>query len=188
MGRAGSLVRGATRPRSRADGLHRRDRGRDQHGAPLWPGTTRGTLPLRGAARTLQDDDRHRRLAGERPVCDRAHGRCPRRASASGPTWPTRSCRRFNPGETVVMDNLAAHKVNGVRELIEAAGARLLYLPAYSPDFNPIEMAFAKIKALLAHGCGANRSRSVGGHTHGLHPLHAHRVPKLSRSRRLRRL
>ncbi len=55
----------------------------------------------------------------------------------------------LQPGDTVVMDNLAAHKVNGVRELIEAAGARLLYLPAYSPDFNPIEMAFAKIKALL---------------------------------------
>ena len=55
----------------------------------------------------------------------------------------------LKPGDTVVMDNLAAHKVTGVRELIEAAGARLLSLPAYSPDFNPIEMAFAKIKALL---------------------------------------
>jgi transposase len=55
----------------------------------------------------------------------------------------------LKPGDTVVMDNLAAHKVTGVRELIEAAGARLLYLPAYSPDFNPIEMAFAKIKSLL---------------------------------------
>jgi transposase len=47
------------------------------------------------------------------------------------------------------MYNLAAHKVTGVRALIEAAGARLLYRPAYSLDFNPIEMAFAKIKALL---------------------------------------
>jgi transposase len=55
----------------------------------------------------------------------------------------------LKPGDTVVMDNLAAHKVAGIREAIEAAGARLLYLPAYSPDFNPIEMAFAKIKALL---------------------------------------
>ncbi len=52
-------------------------------------------------------------------------------------------------GDTVVMDNLSAHKVKGVREAIEAAGARLLYLPAYSPDFNPIENAFAKLKALL---------------------------------------
>jgi transposase len=55
----------------------------------------------------------------------------------------------LKPGDVVVMDNLAAHKVAGIRGAIEAAGARLLYLPAYSPDFNPIEMAFAKIKALL---------------------------------------
>ena len=47
------------------------------------------------------------------------------------------------------MDNLPAHKVKGVRQAIEAAGATLLYLPAYSPDFNPIEMAFTKLKALL---------------------------------------
>jgi transposase len=53
------------------------------------------------------------------------------------------------PGHIVVMDNLPAHKVGGVREAIEAAGARLLYLPPYSPDFNPIEHAFAKLKALL---------------------------------------
>ena len=53
------------------------------------------------------------------------------------------------PGEIVVMDNLPAHKVAGVRQAIEAAGATLLYLPPYSPDFNPIEMAFSKLKALL---------------------------------------
>jgi transposase len=55
----------------------------------------------------------------------------------------------LTPGDIVVMDNLPAHKVAGVREAIEAAGARLLYLPPYSPDFNPIEMAFSKLKALL---------------------------------------
>jgi transposase len=54
----------------------------------------------------------------------------------------------LGPGDIVVMDNLPAHKVGGVREMIEAA-ARLLYLPPYSPDFNPIEQVFAKIKALL---------------------------------------
>lgn len=48
----------------------------------------------------------------------------------------------LRPGDTVILDNLQAHKVSGVREAIEAAGARLLYLPAYSPDFNPIEQAF----------------------------------------------
>ena len=55
----------------------------------------------------------------------------------------------LSPGDTVVMDNLPAHKVAGVREAIEAAGARLLYLPPYSPDFNPIEQMFAKLKSLL---------------------------------------
>jgi transposase len=52
-------------------------------------------------------------------------------------------------GDVVIMDNLGSHKVAGVREAIEAAGASLLFLPAYSPDLNPIEMAFAKLKALL---------------------------------------
>lgn len=52
-------------------------------------------------------------------------------------------------GDIVIMDNLRAHKVAGVREAIEAAGAVLLYLPPYSPDLNPIEQLFAKLKALL---------------------------------------
>ncbi len=52
-------------------------------------------------------------------------------------------------GDTVVMDNLSSHKGPRVSKLIEAAGASLLYLPPYSPDFNPIENAFAKLKALL---------------------------------------
>jgi transposase len=53
------------------------------------------------------------------------------------------------PGDIVIMDNLPAHKITGVREAIEKAGANLLFLPPYSPDFNPIEMAFSKLKALL---------------------------------------
>lgn len=52
-------------------------------------------------------------------------------------------------GDVVIMDNLAAHKVAGVHDAIEAAGAELVYLPPYSPDFNPIEQAFAKLKAML---------------------------------------
>jgi transposase len=55
----------------------------------------------------------------------------------------------LQPGDLVIMDNLATHKVTGVREAIEAAGARLLYLPPYSPDFNPIENMWSKIKQLL---------------------------------------
>jgi transposase len=52
-------------------------------------------------------------------------------------------------GDTVIIDNLSSHKLAGVRDAIEAAGATLLFLPAYSPDLNPIEMLFAKLKALL---------------------------------------
>jgi transposase len=55
----------------------------------------------------------------------------------------------LKPGDIVIMDNLRSHKVAGVREAIEAAGATLLFIPPYSPDLNPIEMAFAKLKALL---------------------------------------
>jgi transposase len=55
----------------------------------------------------------------------------------------------LKPGDIVVMDNLSSHKSDEVREIIEAAEARLLYLPPYSPDFNPIEQAFAKLKAHL---------------------------------------
>jgi transposase len=53
------------------------------------------------------------------------------------------------PGDIVILDNLGSHKVAGVREAIEARGASLVYLPPYSPDLNPIEQAFAKLKALL---------------------------------------
>lgn len=55
----------------------------------------------------------------------------------------------LRPGDIVIMDNLSSHKVEGVREAIEAKGARLRYLPPYSPDLNPIEQFFAKLKAYL---------------------------------------
>ena len=55
----------------------------------------------------------------------------------------------LKPGDVVIMDNLAAHKSTTVQNAIEAVGARLLFLPPYSPDLNPIENAFAKLKALL---------------------------------------
>ncbi len=55
----------------------------------------------------------------------------------------------LEPGDVVVMDNLPAHKPDAVRTAIEATGATLRYLPPYSPDLNPIEMAFSKFKALL---------------------------------------
>lgn len=59
---------------------------------------------------------------------------------------------RLQAGEVVIMDNLATHKIRGVRQAIQARGARLLYLPPYSPDFNPIEPMWSKIKqALRSH-------------------------------------
>jgi transposase len=66
-------------------------------------------------------------------------------------------CPQLRPTHLVVMDNLAAHKVDGVRELIQATGARLLYLPPYSPDFNPIEKCWAQLKQHMR----AAKARSV---------------------------
>ena len=54
-----------------------------------------------------------------------------------------------HPGDIVIADNLSAHKVAGVRQAIERVGATLCYLPPYSPDLNPIELCFAKLKALV---------------------------------------
>ena len=63
----------------------------------------------------------------------------------------------LEPGDVVVLDNLAAHKVAGVRQAIAAAGASILYLPPYSPDLNPIEQLFAKLKALLRKAAARTR-------------------------------
>jgi transposase len=63
----------------------------------------------------------------------------------------------LSEGQVVVMDNLGAHRPNRIRELIEARGAELVFVPSYSPDLNPIEQAFSKIKNIL---------RKLGGRTH----------------------
>lgn len=63
----------------------------------------------------------------------------------------------LTPGDIVVLDNLGAHKVRGVRTAIEAASATLRYLPPYSPDLNPIELAFAKLKGLLRKAAARTR-------------------------------
>lgn len=57
--------------------------------------------------------------------------------------------RKLKPGDIVVLDNVGAHRTADVRRLIEAAGARVLYLPPYSPDLNPIELCWAKLKGIL---------------------------------------
>lgn len=56
---------------------------------------------------------------------------------------------KLQAGDVVILDNLSAHKVRGIRELVEASGAQLLYLPPYSPDLNPIELAWSKFKQYL---------------------------------------
>lgn len=63
----------------------------------------------------------------------------------------------LGPGDVVIMDNLGSHKGAAVRQAIEAAGAELRFLPPYSPDFNPIENAFAKLKALLRKAAARTR-------------------------------
>jgi transposase len=65
-------------------------------------------------------------------------------------------CPTLQPGQWVILDNVSFHRADAVRDLIEAAGCRMLFLPPYSPDFSPIEHAFSKLKALL---------RAVGART-----------------------
>jgi transposase len=67
----------------------------------------------------------------------------------------------LRPGQVVVMDNLSSHKGSRVRQLIEARGCELLYLPPYSPDLNPIEEAFSKVKALLRSSAARTREALV---------------------------
>jgi transposase len=66
-------------------------------------------------------------------------------------------CPTLERGQVVVMDNLSSHKGERVRELIEAKGCELIYLPPYSPDFNPIEKAFSKLKSYLRAACARSR-------------------------------
>lgn len=83
------------------------------------------------------------------------------------------------PGQVVILDNLAAHKGERVRKLIETRGCGLLFLPSYSPDFNPIEEAFSKIKTLL-RATAAGR----GAHPHWSHRSNRARAGSGERARR----
>ena len=67
---------------------------------------------------------------------------------------------KLRPGQTVVLDNLSVHRAARVRRLVEAAGCRLLFLPPYSPDLNPIEPAWSKLKQLL-RGAGARTTEAL---------------------------
>jgi transposase len=122
--------------------------GLDQHGPPAGPLPQGSQAARRLSPRPLENNDVCRRLEADR------HGRTngPRRA-INAPAFQAYVDQvllpELKPGDIVVMDNLGSHKCPAVRVAIEAAGATLLYLPPYSPDFNPIENAFAKLKALL---------------------------------------
>ena len=88
-------------------------------------------------------------------------------------------------GQVVVLDGLGAHRTEKVRELIEARGADLVFLPSYSPDLNPIEEAFSKIKHLVRKE-GATRARGAGrGDRTSAGGRHARRCGRLVRPRRL---
>jgi len=107
----------------------------------------------------LENDHARRRSA------DHRHHRalCPRWSHATFRAYVDQILAP-SPGDTVVMDNLPCHKVAGVRETIESVGAKLVYLPPYSPDLNPIEQAFAKLKAMLRKSAHATASPSLASY------------------------
>ena len=81
-------------------------------------------------------------------------------------------------GQTVLMDNLRVHKAQAVRERFEACGCRLVFLPRYSPDFNPIEGAFSKLEDVFTPGAGPHARGVGGGHRRG---TPNHQRPRRSR-------
>jgi transposase len=83
-------------------------------------------------------------------------------------------------GQVVVMDNLSAHKGERVRELIEGKGCELVYLPPYSPDFNPIEQAFCKLKSYLREACARSRQMLMEVIGQALSTITMHRMPRAS--------
>ena len=93
----------------------------------------------------------------------------------------------LRPGDVVVLDNLAVHKQPEIRAAIEAAGAHLRFLPPYSPDFNPIEQAFAKLKAFLRAARPRSFDQVVRADRDRARPLHTHRMRQLRAPLRLSR-
>ena len=129
-------------------GVCRRNRRIDQNDPALRPMPARRAPDRAGSVGPLEDDDLPRRAAAGRSGCALRLRRADQRREVP------RLVEQFlvpelRAGDIVILDNLPSHKVEGVRKAVENAGARLLYLPSYSPDLNPIEQWFAKLKALL---------------------------------------
>ena len=183
---AAGLVRRPARPRPGAAGLHRRDLGQDQHGAHPRPLPARRAPAHGRAARPLEDHDLRRRPDPAR------HDRALRASAARSTATPSRpmssrcSSPSCAPATSSSWTTSPATREPTVRALIEAAGASLLFLPPYSPDFNPIENAFAKLKALLRKAA----ERTVDGLWAAIgrarRHLHPRRMRQLLRRSRLR--
>jgi transposase len=88
----------------------------------------------------------------------------------------------LKPGQIVILDNAKAHKVDGMRERIEGAGARVLYLPLYSPDLNPIEMAWSKVKQFLRKAQARTVEALYEAIAQALQTLSLQQMPKASSS------
>jgi transposase len=131
--------------RSAAAPLHRRDLGENQHDAHPWPMRQRPTPRRQGALRAMADPHVPGGDGLAAPcVIDGPINGASFRAYVEQVLAPI-----LAPGDIVVMDNLRSHKGRAIRAAIRAAKAKLFFLPAYSPDLNPIEQAFAKMKTLL---------------------------------------
>ena len=149
----------ARRHRSEQGRFHRRNLGENEHDAALRPVAAGDASEGKDAVCPLANDHVSRRAA-----CWRLHrsvdGRRRDQRPCVSSVGRTTLAPMLAPGDIVVMDNLSSHRVPGVREAIEAAGAELRYLPPYSPDLNPIELAFSKLKKLLRDGDSARSTSS----------------------------
>ena len=147
-------------------GVSGRERRVDQHDAALRLGSEGRSPGRRRPAWALEDHD-HRGGPhgkwGRRTVRNRwSHGGDAFRIYVEEVLAP-----ELKPGQAVLIDNLSIHKVKGVKEAIQAAGASLLYLPSYSPDLNPIEQFFAKLKELLRKAAARTKEalwEAIGRH------------------------
>jgi hypothetical protein len=147
--------------RSGPPGLHRRNLDQDQHGATARLGPAGPALARQGAAWPVDDHDlpcrsapRSRRGA----LADRWTDRWRKPLYIDKVLIPT-----LHPGDVVIMDNLGSHRSSAVRRALRAAGAKLFFLPKYSPDLNPIEVLFSQLKHGLRKAAKRISRRRLSG-------------------------